>query len=260
MLAAVAPFSPIRVSAFPLQTPQAPVSASPIPTLKAAPNVLPFGSSLTFVLDGTISSSKSKAGEIVQAHLERALVLEGVTVLPAGSPVQIKIADASPASNPDIYGYVDIYFRPLALPDGSLIPLHAPASHLSVHVSAGHESTADVENTVGDIFAPTLLLHVFRKGRNFVLEPGARIKAVTDATVLLESGGTVAVETPAPLILDAETPISSFKAMPMASPPDNYKPPLPVPSLTPGRPTMSSGLPSPVSALTPNPVLPTPPV
>ena len=79
-----------------------------------------------------ISSSSSKAGDIVKAHLENALVVDGVTIAPPGQPIEIKIADASPASNPDIYGFVDIYFRPLtSSTDGRTIPLRAPASRTS---------------------------------------------------------------------------------------------------------------------------------
>jgi hypothetical protein len=224
----------VWVDAFPLQTPRS--SASPTASPKSPPNILPFGSTLTFILDGTISSSSSRAGEIVKAHLEHALEIDGVTVAPAGSPIEIKIADASPASNPDIYGFVDIYVRSLALPDGRFIPLRAPASHLNVNSTAGHDATVGVENTIGDIFQPTLLFHVFRKGRNFVLEPGAHINAYTEATLMIARGGAVVIQTPAPLVLDAETPISSFRSVPMATPQASYKPPLQIPSLTPGTP------------------------
>jgi hypothetical protein len=215
-LAAVCPFAPVSVSAFPLQKPHA--SASSIATPTPPPNELPLDTTLTFVLDDKISSASARANDIVNAHLERALVVNGTTVAPAGSRVQIKIADAQPAQNPDIYGFVDIYFRPLVLPDGRIIPLHAPASHLSMNVSAGHDSTVAMENTIGDIFTPTLLLHVLRKGHNFVLEPGARVYARTDATVRVLPNGTAAIETPAPLVLDADTPGSSFRAMPMVTP------------------------------------------
>jgi hypothetical protein len=228
-LAVVAPLSPVWVDAFPLQRPSASASTSPAATPTPPPNVLPFGSMLAFVLDGTISSGTSRAGEIVKAHLERDLVLDGQTVAHAGAPVEIKIVDASPASNPDIYGYVDIYFRPLDLPDGRAIPLRAPAQHLNVNVSAGHESTAEVENTIGDIFQPTLLYHVFRKGRNFTLQPGARINALTEATVRVLQGGTVAITTPAPIVLDDDAPVSSYRSVPMATPNPSYKPALTAP-------------------------------
>jgi hypothetical protein len=197
--------------------------------------MLPEGSSLPFVLDGTISSATSKAGDVVRAHLASALVVGGVTVAPAGTPATIRITDASPASNPDIYGYVDIYARPLVLPDGRVLPLRAPASHLDVNVSAGHESTAAVENTIGDIFAPTLLLHVFRKGRNFVLEPGATIRLRTEASLVAEKGGRVAIETPAPLVIDASTPNAPFPAVPLATVDPSYRPSIvtPNPAITP---------------------------
>jgi len=113
--------------------------------------------------------------------------------------------------------------------------LRAPASHLNVNTTAGHDATVGVENTIGDVFQPTLLFHVFRKGRNFALEPGAHINAYTDATVMIARGAVV-IQTPAPLVLDAETPISSFRSVPMATPQASYKPPLPVPSLRPGTP------------------------
>lgn len=196
--------------------------------------MLPLDSQLTFVLDGTISSARSKANDIVKAHLENALVVHGATVAPAGTPVEIKIVDAQPAENPDIYGFVDIFFRPMRLPDGRSLPLHAPASHLNVNVSAGHASTAAVENTIGDIFAPTLLLHVFRKGHNFVLEPGAHINARTDATIVVAANGTFAIQTPLPIVLDAETPVSSFRSVPMVTPESSAKMPFPVPTMSPG--------------------------
>jgi len=239
VLAAIGPLAPLHARAFPMQTPFAKPSASGSPTAKPPPNILPFGSTLSFVLDGTISSASSKAGQVIDAHLAQPLVLDGLTVAPQSATTQIKIVDASPASNPDIYGYVDIYVRPLQMPDGRTIPLLAPATHLNVNISAGHASTADVENTVGDIFTPTLLLHVFRKGRNFVLAPGATIKLRTQATLIALPGGTVAIETPAPLVLEAETPVSSYRSMPMVTPQATGRMPLPIPTLTPGpMPTM----------------------
>jgi hypothetical protein len=232
LLAAAAPFAPLAVGAFPIQTPR--TTASPSSTPPPPSNVLPLDSTLTFVLDDTISSAKSKANDIVKAHLEKALIVHGTTVAPAGTPVEIKIVDAQPAENPDIYGFVDIFFRPMKLPDGRSVPLHAPASHLNVNVTAGHASTAGVENTIGDIFAPTLLLHVFRKGHNFVLEPGAHINARTDATIVVLQNGTVAIQTPLPIVLDAETPVSSFKSVPMVTPEASVKMPFPVPTMSPG--------------------------
>jgi hypothetical protein len=241
LLVAIGPLAPLQARAFPIQTPfpTASPTASMAPTPAPPRNVLPFGSTVSFVLDGTISSASSKAGQVVDAHLAQPLVVDGITVAPQSATTQIKIVDASPASNPDVYGYVDIFVRPLRLPDGRTIPLRAPATHLNVNVSAGHASTADIENTIGDIFTPTLLLHVFRKGRNFVLEPGATIKLRTQATLIALPNRSVAIETPAPLVPETETPVSSYRAMPMVTPEATGRMPFPVPTLTPGPiPTM----------------------
>ncbi|HVA28977.1 MAG TPA: hypothetical protein VNF68_12410, partial [Candidatus Baltobacteraceae bacterium] len=225
-----------RVVAYPLATPaDSTPQATPTSPLRGDANVLPIDSTLSFVLDGTISSASSSANEIVTAHLKDALVLNGTTIAAAGTPVRIRILDVKHAENPDIYGYVDIYFYPLLLASGGTIPLRPPTSHLNVNVSAGHESTVGVENTIGDIFSPTLLLHVFRKGRNFTLEPGATIRARTQATVSLTHDGTIAIATPAPVVLDAETPHATFKAMPLSTP-GGGTPQLAVPSIDPSTP------------------------
>jgi hypothetical protein len=231
----LAALSPVhsRVTAYPLASPHA--SSAPTPTPVADPNVLPLDSTLSFVLDGTISSATSNANDVVNAHLKDALVLNGTTIAAAGTPVRIRILDAKRAENPDIYGFVDIYFYPLSLANGTTIPLRPPTSHLNVNVSAGHASTVEVEDTIGDIYEPTLLLHVFRKGRNFTLEPGAVIRAQTQATIKVKADGTVAITTPAPVVLDVQTPHSTFNAVPLSTP-GGGKQPLVVPSINPYTP------------------------
>jgi hypothetical protein len=215
----------------PSASPSSKPSASPTPS-----GFLPYDSTLVFVLEGTISSGSSKTGDLVQAHLQNDIVVGGQTVAPAGTKVQIRILDAKPAENPDIYGFVDIAFGGLTLPDGNVIPLRPPASHLEVNVSAGHQSTAAVENTIGDMWGPTLLFHIFRKGRNFTLEPGALIKARTEATINIAPNGSVAITTPAPLVLEAETPHATFKSAPLATPNPDFHPQHPAPTLAPGTP------------------------
>jgi hypothetical protein len=232
----LAALSPARapVAAIPETTPHA--KASPTATPSPPPNEFPIGSTIDLVLEGTISSGSSKANDVVQAHLKNAIVIMGTTVAAAGAPVRIRIVDAKPADNPDIYGYVDIYMFPLLLANGAEIPIRPPSTHLNVDISAGHESTVGIEDTVGDIFTPGLLFHVFRKGRNFVLEPGAVIHARTQATIALSRSGTVSVVTPAPMIIDAQTPHSSFNAMPLSTPAEIDKRKLQMPTENPYSP------------------------
>jgi len=210
--------------------------ATPTPSPQPTGNVLPFDSTLLFVLDDPISSKGAKAGQIVRAHLKSALVVGGRAVAPAGTPEQIRIVDASPADIADTYGFVDIYYEPLALPDGRSLPLRAPVARLEPRVSAGHESTVGAEDTVGDIFVPYYpLWQIFRHGKNFVLLTGSELPARTEATISAQANGSIAIVTPPPIPPRNETPNSAFPVIPMATPIGGTPQPrrLPTPAPTP---------------------------
>jgi hypothetical protein len=193
--------------------------STPRPTAPPPANVLPFDSTLLFVLDDPISSKASKPGQLVRAHLKNALVVGGRAVAPAGAPVQIRIVDTSPADIMDTYGFVDIFFEPLALGDGRLLPLRTPVARLAPTVSAGHASTVEAEDTAGDIFVPYYpLWQIVRKGKNFVLGPGSVIPANTEATLTTQANGTIAIVTPPPLAASTESPDSAFPISPLATP------------------------------------------
>ncbi len=192
--------------------------ATPSPTTAPA-NVLPLDSSLLLVTDEPISSKSSKAGQLVRAHLKKAIVISGRVVAPAGTPEEIKIVDVSPSDILDVYGFVDIYFEPLQLPDGRTLPLRAPVARLSPRVTAGHESTVEAEDTVGDIFVPYYSIwQILRKGKNFVLSPGSELPARTEATITAQPNGSIAIVTPQPLSPRVEVPISAFPVVPVATP------------------------------------------
>jgi hypothetical protein len=193
----------------------------PTPSESAPPpgNVLPFDSTLLFVLDDPISSKSSKGGTMVRAHLKESIVVAGRTIAAAGTPVEIRIVDSSAADIADTYGFVDIYFEPLKLADGRMLPLRTPVARLSPNVSAGHESTVAAEDTAGDIFVPYYpLWQIFRKGKNFILGAGSVLPAKTEATVSAGRNGAIGIVTPAPLNQSTETPNATFPVMPMATP------------------------------------------
>jgi hypothetical protein len=193
----------------------------PTPTPSAAPpgNVLPYDSILLFVLDEAISSKSSKAGQFVRVHLKNAIVVAGRTIAPVGTPAQIRVVDSSASDIMDTYGFVDIFFEPLKLPDGRAIPLRTPVARLSPSVSAGHESTVGAEDTAGDIFVPYYVVwQIVRKGKNFVLGPGSVIPANTEATLTAQPDGTIAIVTPPPLVQSTEAPNATFPVSPLATP------------------------------------------
>ncbi len=193
----------------------------PTPSPSALPpgNVLPFDSTLLFVLDDPISSKASKAGELVRAHLKSSIVIAGRTVASAGAAAAIRIVDASPSDIADTYGFVDIFFEPLTLPDGRSLPLRTPIARLTPAVSSGHESTVAAEDTAGDIFVPYYPIYqILRKGKNFVLGPGSVIPANTEATLTAQPNGAIAIVTPRPLQASTETANPTFPVMPVATP------------------------------------------
>ncbi|MDP9110904.1 MAG: hypothetical protein M3M96_04670 [Candidatus Eremiobacteraeota bacterium] len=247
-LAAIVPFCVGRGLAVPVSTP-AP-SWVPTPNTSAPPGTLPIESSVVFVLEDSISSSASRKNDVVRVHLKDPLVIGGVTVAPANTPAQIDVLDAEPAQIGDVYGFVDIYFRSLHLPDGRVLPLRAPTSHLTVNVSTGHQTTVGAEDTVADVIIPYhFLYHAFRKGRNFVLGAGSEIRARTEATLTVTPKGTVAITTPVPVVVGGGPPHPTFSAMPIATPGEKFAPhhSTPKPSPTPS-PAIS---PSPEDSHTP---------
>jgi len=172
---------------------------------------------------------------------------------PAGNPVKIRVVSASPADIGDVYGFVDVFFEPMTLPDGRTLPLRAPVARLEPHVSAGHESTVEWEDTIEDQVIPYhFLYHIFRKGKNFVLKAGSELPARTEATITLLPNGTLAIETPRPLAEGLSMPKATFPTQAPATP------------FGPGE-TKSRKTPAPVTTPTttpwptPEPPTPTPP-
>jgi hypothetical protein len=203
--------------AIPVSTPPpAPRREVVTPEPPSATNLatLPFDYSLIVVLDDKISSEYSKTGDLVRAHLHDPIVVDGMTVAPAGSPVVIRVLRAARAQSSDYYGSVDIAFMPLHLSNGQDLPLRAPTPHLAAYDTVGHESTVGVEEDVTDIFLPVgMLYQAIRKGRNITLGAGSMIRARTVATVSV-AGGVVTVATPSPIAPVTDVPAVSYHGMP----------------------------------------------
>ena len=208
--------------------PRTVLSASPSPEPTGSRTDLPLNSSIFFVLDGDISS-RGQAGTLVFAHLRDAIVLGGMTVAAAGSPVQIRILHTSGAQMANVDGSVDIYFEPFRLANGQALPLLTPTSHIDPYLTAGQSSTRNVTDTVGDIFIPYhFLYHMLRKGMEVDLRPGTVMRARI-AAELRASAGTLAIVTPQPIVGAADTPRPAFRPAIVATPP-GFAPPTPKPS------------------------------
>lgn len=218
-----------------LPTPPPPPRVEPTSTPTGTPNstVLPLNSSLFFVLDDGFGS-KTKPGTVVRAHLRDPIVLDGVTVAPAGSPVEIEVTQSYAAQMGNVDGTVEMYFRDLRLADGKSLALITPTARISPRMTSGQASTREVTDTVGDIFIPGhFIYHALRKGADVNLRAGTVIRARTASAVSI-SHGTVAVNTPPPFITAPDTPHPAFSALPLATPPGFVpRTPKPKPTVSP---------------------------
>ncbi len=196
---------------------------------------------MLFVLDDTLSSSADKTGDVIRMHLKDPLVVGGHVLAAAGTPASLLIVDTSAAQILDTYGFIDIFVPPLKLSDGREIPLGVDATRLRPRDTAGHESTVAIEDTIADIVVPYAgLFQIFRKGRNFVLHPGAELRVHLDATLSATPRG-IAIETPPPLVPSTETPAPAFQPLPLAQP---MPPPPPPPTVAPPPATVSPSTPT----------------
>jgi hypothetical protein len=176
-------------------------------------------------------------------HLKSDLIVGNRIVARAGTPATLRIVDTSAAKISDVYGFVDIFVDPLRLADGREVPLFLASSRLSPRDTTGHQSTVAIEDTLEDIVIPYAALYqIFRKGKNFVLHPGAELKARLDAS-LVASGRGVEIETPSPLSASLDPPHPTFPVLPMAEPMPSAPPPptiAPPPTMTPSAAVPSS--------------------
>ncbi len=191
---------------------------------------MPLNSSLFFVLDQTINSHSTKPGTVVRAHLRDPLIVGGVTVAPAGTPVDIEVVQTSPAQMANVNGSVTINFEPLTLPGGQVLPLYTPTSHIDPHMTAGQVSTKSIADTAADIVVPYYYIYsVVRKGADVDLRPGTVIRARTAATLKTSPGGAVVIATPPPFTFTLVRPHALFSPEPFATA-RGFHPPTPKPS------------------------------
>jgi hypothetical protein len=226
---------PQRARAIVVPTPPPPPRNFPTSAQTPTPNstILPLNSILFFVLDDKVSSH-TRAGSIVRAHLRDPIVLDGVTIAAAGTPVRIEITQASAAQIGNVNGSLEMYFEGLPLANGKKLPLITPMAHVDPHMTAGQQSTRAITDTVGDIVIPGhVLYHYLRKGSDVTLNPGTVVAARTAATISI-AHSAIAVSTPPPFVTVIDTPHPTFSVAPIYTPPGFQLPtPKPKPTVSP---------------------------
>ena len=90
-------------------TSSATAEAAPEPAVRYREITLPAGTVLPLTLDSHVASDSSRVEDDVRAHLRRAIVVDGITVIPAGSSV---VGDVTSVARPGrVKGRGHIAFR-----------------------------------------------------------------------------------------------------------------------------------------------------
>jgi len=250
---AVAALAGVATAARALPPPAAPrgaPSASPSPSPTPG-SVLPFGSTLAFVLDDKIDSGSTAPGTKIRMHLKAPLVVNGVVLAPAGAPASLTVLAARRAESGDVDGAVQIHLDPLPLPGRDTpLPLRAFHEYLTIELTAGQQSTRGTTDEIADIFIPGhIIYHAFRRGRQLILPVGSVLRAETAATIDASDRRAIVLSTPPPFTSTYDVPHADLTPAPIYTP--NPERPHPLPK---GKPTLPpTPKPTPTPTETPSP-------
>lgn len=241
----------VRTSVRALPAPEPPRSqpagASPEPAPTGA--TLPFGSPIFFVLDDAVNSATTPVGTSVRMHLREPLVVNRITLAPAGTRGSFSVVSTRKAQSGDVDGAVQIYVDPVTLPARNLtLPLRAVHEYLTRELTAGQQSTRAATDTVSDVFVPyAMLFQVLRKGHQMVMPVGTVLRAETAATIDATNPANVVLATPPPFVSNYDSPHSDLTPAPFFTP----APEAPHP-LRKGKPTVPPSSPGPPAPASPS--------
>lgn len=247
-VAALCAVPPVARALPPPEPPKSAPSSTPAPVVGP---ILPYGSTLFFVLDDTVSSRSTPAGTVVRMHLQKPLVINNVMLAPAGAPGTLTVISTRKPQSGDVDGAVQVHLDPLTLPDRHLtLPIHAIHEYLTIEMSGSRQATRATTDTIGDIFIPYhVLYHALRPGRQMVLPVGSVLRAQTSATLDASNPALPVISTPAPFTSTFDTPHADLTPAPLFTPAPERPRPLPK-----GKPTLPpSPSPSPIPSTIPSP-------
>ncbi|MDX2107268.1 MAG: hypothetical protein SFY67_12775 [Candidatus Melainabacteria bacterium] len=90
------------------------------------PRHIPIGTVLSGTIDATLSSVKSKPGDVFAINLNEPLMVEGLEMVPPGSRILGSVLHVSPAKfqRHGTPGQIDVALQTLVFPDGSHTPFY----------------------------------------------------------------------------------------------------------------------------------------
>ena len=136
--------STIVLEAFGTPETELKTSSNPDGELESSlPATIPAGTRCKIVLLGTVSASKSRAGDVVAARLLEPVLLESKVVLPAGSYFKGKILKTTPPRWLSRSGSLYLGFTEVTLPNGNM--MRVAASLAGAELDERSHTTIDAE-------------------------------------------------------------------------------------------------------------------
>ena len=148
---------------------------------------IPFGTIVFGEIGERVTSRKKETseGDLVRTHVWRDVTVEGRVVIPAGTPMMVRVSKVKKAKVAGIKGHLELEALSITLADGTLVPLHGGYDRSGRGRKALSITLAVV------VFAPL----IFIKGKQAILESGtvfdAEVRAPTDVAVEGSSGSRV---------------------------------------------------------------------
>jgi hypothetical protein len=174
------------------------VSVSWVGFAQAVPpdDLIPLGTEVEIELLRDVSSESLQAGQAVPFKLVRGLEAHGVTLLPAGAPLNGTVTSANAAGHWGKAGAFDLKLDPVKVSDGVRVRLdfHRPTRLKARGEKAGEAIGAALVMTYYFPLIPVVALSGSRKGKPFRVRTGERYLVYVVGT----EAAVAATDTPQP--------------------------------------------------------------
>lgn len=94
-------------------------------TLQGRLVTAPRGTNFEVVTNSSINSMSARVGDVVSATLEESLIIDGKTVIPAGSEMRGQVSFVESAGRVGKNAMMDVRFTSVKLPSGDRVPINA---------------------------------------------------------------------------------------------------------------------------------------
>lgn len=147
------------------------------------PNTLMDGTAVKLRLSETISSAEAHTGQQVSFEVVEDVIVQGVTIIPKGSPALATVTDAESKKRMGRGGKLDVNIDSTRLTDGDKVQLRA-----SKNTKGGGHTGAMTGAIVATslIFFPAAPLFLFMHGKDITIPKGTEVTAFVQGDTRLD--------------------------------------------------------------------------